>query len=205
MGFGRRKTPTSSAEKNLISKVGDKFKDKRIVSLNDRQRSEQNIKAAEEVSNAKANVDQQAILETDEDVIITDVLKLLQKRNTAEDLISMQRSELSHLVYGELGETLLQYNRNLNPHEERDLVTAVLNLILNWARLETKKANIKPKLGESPILVKAREIVQPLLLEQMDLSKALQLGREELAQQVNEIVVEILSEKEINLNLLEQR
>ncbi|MDX1736684.1 MAG: CpaF family protein, partial [Alphaproteobacteria bacterium] len=47
--------------------------------------------------------------------------------------------------------------------------------------------------------------VQPLLLEQMDLSKALQLGREELAQQVNEIVVEILSEKEINLNLLEQR
>ncbi len=51
----------------------------------------------------------------------------------------------------------------------------------------------------------AKRVVQPLLLDRIDMAKALELPREHLAQQVGEIIAEILGETKLRLNLREQR
>jgi pilus assembly protein CpaF len=51
----------------------------------------------------------------------------------------------------------------------------------------------------------AKRVVQPILLDRIDMAKALELSREQLAQQVGEIVAEILGETKLRLNLREQR
>ncbi len=51
----------------------------------------------------------------------------------------------------------------------------------------------------------AKRVVQPILLDRIDMAKALELSRKELAQQVGEIVAEILGETKLRLNLREQR
>jgi pilus assembly protein CpaF len=50
----------------------------------------------------------------------------------------------------------------------------------------------------------AKERIQPLVMERLDLAAASQLPREELSQQVGEIVTELLSEEQIRLNGPEQ-
>ncbi|HBT42707.1 MAG TPA: flagellar protein FlaI, partial [Rhodospirillaceae bacterium] len=51
----------------------------------------------------------------------------------------------------------------------------------------------------------AKERVQPLLMERMDVSKAAELPRAEMARQVTDLVAEILAEEKLHLNLIEQR
>jgi pilus assembly protein CpaF len=51
----------------------------------------------------------------------------------------------------------------------------------------------------------AKAIVQPLLLERIDVSAATDLPRAELARQIGEIVAEIRDEKKLRFNLSEQR
>ena len=47
----------------------------------------------------------------------------------------------------------------------------------------------------------AKDIVQPLLMEHIDASAVSELPREELAEQVGEVVGELLVQEKINLNL----
>jgi len=62
-----------------------------------------------------------------------------------------------------------------------------------------------PKAGESNLVEQAKNRVQPVLLDRIDLSAATKLPRQELARQVTEIVGEILFEERLRLNLAEQR
>jgi len=62
-----------------------------------------------------------------------------------------------------------------------------------------------PKAGESSVIEEAKNRVQPVLLDRIDLSAATKLPRPELARQVTEIVGEILFEERLRLNLAEQR
>ncbi|WP_235914026.1 CpaF family protein [Curvivirga aplysinae] len=207
MSFGKRQNETIETHKTLIDRMGDSFKDKRIVQLKDRSlQRKANERQNEKISikeTVEAQVDCEAL--TDEDHLVEEVFMLMKKRNTPDGILSHPRQELSHMVGSDLGEVLLQHNQNIDQHLERDLITAAMNMLLSWAQNEAKARNIKTKTGESAIVSETREIVQPILLEQMDLSKALAIPREELAVQVNDIVVDILQDKEININLLEQR
>jgi len=58
---------------------------------------------------------------------------------------------------------------------------------------------------ELSLLEQTKQQVQPVLLERIDVSAALQMPRSELARQIAEIVAEILFEQRIRLNLMEQR
>jgi pilus assembly protein CpaF len=51
----------------------------------------------------------------------------------------------------------------------------------------------------------ARRVVQPLLLERLDIAAASQLPRKELVTQITEVVGEIVVEQRLKLNLIEQR
>ena len=54
-------------------------------------------------------------------------------------------------------------------------------------------------------VLRAKEAIQPLVMERLDLSAASQLPRAELSYQVSEIVAELLAEEELRLNSPEQQ
>ncbi|MFO1190291.1 MAG: CpaF family protein [Alphaproteobacteria bacterium] len=54
-------------------------------------------------------------------------------------------------------------------------------------------------------VIDAKQTVQPILMERIDLTAAVQLPRPELLHQIGKIVIEILSELKIRLNAAEQR
>ena len=56
----------------------------------------------------------------------------------------------------------------------------------------------------SPVIDHAKEKIQPLVMDRLDLSAASQLPRTELAEQLGEIVTELLGEEQIRLNGPEQ-
>ena len=57
----------------------------------------------------------------------------------------------------------------------------------------------------SPNVMAVKDQVQGALLKKIDVSRANEMARETLAEQIGEIVAEILQEQKINLNLNEQR
>ncbi len=62
-----------------------------------------------------------------------------------------------------------------------------------------------PTVSNSSAVEDAKAIVQPLLLERIDVSAASDLPRAELARQIGEIVAEIRDEQKLRFNLSEQR
>jgi pilus assembly protein CpaF len=62
-----------------------------------------------------------------------------------------------------------------------------------------------PSLTTSSSVEDAKAVVQPLLLERIDVSAATDLPRAELARQIGEIVAEIREEQKLRLNMSEQR
>lgn len=209
MNFGKREINGNTNEKKIIDKLVEPFKDKRVVRLKNRGADVAQAKVvAKKAAQEKVKLEVALTSDSeapDEDKIVTDLVNLVKQRNSSVSVLSHPREELSNLIETVLDEVLLKLNQNVNSHTARDYVTAGLNLILSWAEQDCKAKDIKPQEGESKLLSETREIVQPILLDQLDLSKALTIPREELADEVTEIVIDILRDKGLNLNLLEQR
>jgi pilus assembly protein CpaF len=96
----------------------------------------------------------------------------------------------------------------LSPKERRDAVTHVIQAILTRGEtLKPKSADPAPSAAAKPggLLERAKDVVQPILFERIDVARAGELPRAELAQETSEIVGEILAEQKLQLNLLEQR
>ena len=70
---------------------------------------------------------------------------------------------------------------------------------------EAKKDEKDKKKSRSEDINAAKDVIQPLLMEHIDASAASELPREELAEQVGEVVGELLVQERINLNLREQK
>ena len=109
----------------------------------------------------------------------------------------MPRKELAERVSDLIKDDLVP--GGLNPRERRDIVTAVMNILL-----EENKEGRHATPADS-LIERTKAIVQPILMDRIDAAEAGEMGRGELAQQVGEIVAEILVEQKIQLNLLEQR
>jgi len=128
--------------------------------------------------------------------------KLLDE--TIKTLSPLEALEMDrNAVAGIIQSVIVQHDdcQDIVDHEVRDLVTYVLNKVLDRGRQMLARATA-PSLS---ILEKAKEAVLPLLMDRLDVSKANDVPRDVLAQQVTEIVAEILGEERIRLNLLEQR
>ena len=93
-----------------------------------------------------------------------------------------------------LGETLFEAER-------RDVITQLLNRLM---ALPTD-GDEPGKPGRNNPAGIAKERVQPMLMERMDVSKAAELPRAEMARQVTDLVAEILADEKLHLNLVEQR
>ena len=140
---------------------------------------------------------------------------------------SLARGELAQRISRLADETLGGGLQSLDLLDRRDLVTQLLNELLTDGEVPVVPAvleasppvAVEPKLvsaapagtprlvevGVSATLEAAREIVQPVLVERIDVDAAVMMPRGELAGQIGEIVTEILAEKEMQLNRLEQR
>ena len=70
---------------------------------------------------------------------------------------------------------------------------------------EVKEDEKDKKKSRTEDISAAKDVVQPLLMEHIDASAASELPREELAEQVGEVVGELLVQEKINLNLREQK
>lgn len=134
-----------------------------------------------------------------------------------EDCSGMSRLSLSEKISDLVDDVRQQFGLDLNDSDHRDLVTAVLNEFLSDARKNNPGRSIKADAAPPLTPVKnissasqssiedAKKIVQPILMEKMDVSKAIALPRHELSEQIGALVGEILGEQKMRLNLLEQR
>jgi len=93
---------------------------------------------------------------------------------------------------------------------ERDEVLATLTGELEgrFGPLKDEESLSKDKSSQKDpkkTLTKAKDQIQPLLMEHIDPAAAADLPRPELAEQVGEVVGELLVQEKVNLNLREQR
>jgi pilus assembly protein CpaF len=85
--------------------------------------------------------------------------------------------------------------------ERRDVVTELLNRLLALPGASDETATVHTP---DPVSI-AKVRVQPMLMERMDVSKAAEMPRAEMARQVTDLVGEILADEKLHLNLVEQR
>ncbi|MDH3475277.1 MAG: CpaF family protein [Rhodospirillales bacterium] len=130
---------------------------------------------------------------------------------------SLPRPELALRIGQIVTDNLGEEAENLNLLERRTLVSNLIDWLVRCSPLAPA-----PKEGESQanepasskgrgstsannsLVESAKERIQPLVMERLDLAAASQLPREELSQQVGEIVTELLGEEKIRLNGPEQ-
>ena len=136
-------------------------------------------------------------------------------------LVELNRGQLAQKIAEIAANSKASNYRKLNPLEQRKLVTVILNDLLGEAPVSSapivpmvkNAAGKRHDVPGEPVkadaskatIEKARQKVQPALVEQIDAAKAITLPREELDRQVSNIVLEILEKEKLRLNQEEQR
>ena len=118
------------------------------------------------------------------------------------------RGELAHMIDDLAKARLAENQLSLNTHLQRDLVTVLLNEVLEGAR----RSGAAPRPSQANVAVASRASIDeaipriyPTVMERIDPEVASRLKREELARQLTGVVAEVLAEHKIQLNQLEQR
>lgn len=150
--------------------------------------------------------DFQTLSEGEVDRVVTQIVSVLSARYPAEHLLGLPRGDLAQTVDGALDEVLSEIMRKVEDSTKRDLVTYALNEVLFDCRSRMGEAEAKrnrERIDEGLEVICRR--VQPMLLERIDLGKALEVPRSDLARQIGGVLDEILAEQKLHLNQLEQR
>ena len=135
----------------------------------------------------------------------------------SDNVGSLPRPELALRIGQIVTDDLGDEADNLNLLERRTLVSNLIDWLVRCSPLapaapEGKSKNPDAAAGQgrantssnNSLIESAKERIQPLVMERLDLAAASQLPREELSQQVGEIVTELLGEEQIRLNGPEQ-
>ncbi|WP_353507368.1 CpaF family protein [Gimibacter soli] len=130
---------------------------------------------------------------------------------TADEVRMSTKAEITTRLSKFVAE--LAANAGLEPssQESADIVTYLLNEVESTIgsigdEMTAAPSAAKEKEGrKKQTLIEAKEKVQPLLMEHIDPAAAAELPRPELAEQVGEVVGELLVQEKIHLNLTEQR
>jgi len=149
-----------------------------------------------------------------------------------ERVEAMARGELASALETLAMKTAAEHGFKLQGSDLRDIVTVLINDTLDGTpgaspapeqptaapepeaetKAETKgrgkaedKAAHEGSRSSRETLEAAKDRIQPLLMEQIDVGKASELSRQELAEQIGEIVGDLLATERLGLNLREQR
>lgn len=129
------------------------------------------------------------------------------------DCATLPRVELAGKIERLVGEIIDMDEIEIDPGGRRDIVTVLLNDFLEASKLKTMDTAIRAdssavdKDTSSSInsIELAKKKVLPILMDRIDVTKAIELPRHELSLQIDDIVAEILGEEKLQLNMLEQR
>ena len=124
----------------------------------------------------------------------------------AAQLRSVTRRELARLVGDAVSQVVASGDHHLDLLTQRDLVTEFVNALMR----KTDDTVAAPRVAAAPApgdmdMAATKLLVQPLLLERIDVSAASQLERGQLETQLYDLVAEILVEQKLQLNRKEQR
>ena len=140
--------------------------------------------------------------------------KVLECFGEDDDVTQLPRPELALRTGNLVTQDLERSGTNLNLLDRRTLVAELIDWLLTSSpRAPAAVQDSEPRDNPEPtayrregstsnaaMVERAKQTVQPLVMERLDLSAASQLPRKELAQQLAEIVKEVLSEEKIRLN-----
>jgi len=149
--------------------------------------------------------------------VLERVRPALRERIDMSDVLAMKRGQLAGRVGAVVDAVCAAGGDALDDHDRRDLITVMLNELVIEAKRTAAAAPARDAEGEvdtdagaaasasRDVIDEAKNRVQPILMERIDVAKASELPRVELASQIGDIVAEILGEEKMHLNLLEQR
>lgn len=129
---------------------------------------------------------------------------------TADELRMSSEAEVSQKLGNLVSSLANRADLSLTAEQTTQLTGSLLQDVLSTigpigdAALETHSSD-DPEEESKRTLIEAKTRIQSLLMEHIDPAAAAELPRPELAEQVGEVVGELLVQEKINLNLKEQR
>ncbi|HEV3177174.1 MAG TPA: hypothetical protein VGZ72_14370, partial [Stellaceae bacterium] len=123
------------------------------------------------------------------------------------------RAELARQVEEILRRTLDENHVALSPLQLRDLITLLVNQLLDAGRSQAQATRAGESVARNPSISAVSRAtiddaipkIYPLVMERIDTEVAAKLKREELSRQLAGVVAEVLTEQRIQLNQTEQR
>ncbi|UTW59830.1 CpaF family protein [Kordiimonas sp. SCSIO 12603] len=144
------------------------------------------------------------------DAVTTCARSMLIESFTADELRMSTKGDVEKKIDQLIGRCAQMENAVLSERQHTELALYLLSEAetaigrIGDIPMDLDAANDKQDDGTAA-LIKAKEHIQPLLMEHIDPAAAAELPRPELAEQVGEVVGELLVQEKINLNLKEQR
>ncbi|HEY1258128.1 MAG TPA: CpaF family protein [Stellaceae bacterium] len=118
----------------------------------------------------------------------------------------LSRGELAKIVDAAVQTYVLRHGIDANPLERRDLITALIQGLLNPPAPESDaEAGGTRRYSKRAAVEAAKAQIQPLVLEHMDVAAAAEMPRATFEAQLGGWVKELLIETKIQLNFVEQR
>jgi pilus assembly protein CpaF len=118
----------------------------------------------------------------------------------------LSRGELAKLVDAAVQAYFVRHALDANPLDRRDLVTAIIQALLNPAAGEAASEPTNGRRSSHRAAIDAAKMqIQPLVLEHMDVAAAAEMPRAAFEAQLTGWVKELLTETKIQLNFAEQR
>jgi pilus assembly protein CpaF len=114
----------------------------------------------------------------------------------------LSRGDLAKIVDAAVQAYFVRHTIDANPLSRRDLVTDVMQLLLNPSSAADVAARRSP---HKAAIEAAKAQIQPLVLEHMDVAAAAEMPRAAFEAQLTGWVKELLAETKIQLNFTEQR
>ncbi len=133
--------------------------------------------------------------------------ELLFSEFSIEIIRTSNREEIIVKIQAMLKKLSSDHGVEISSQQSLDLETYLLNeLEAKYGSLDDDSFSAKSKDDDKDgTLEEAKNKIQPLLMEHIDPAAASELPRPELAEQVGEVVGELLVQEKVNLNLREQR
>ncbi len=152
------------------------------------------------------------------EAIVEKVLPFVRKSIDLGEAQRVSRHQIASLITEIVGQVCRDNAIPLDDYQHRQVATSIVNRILAEAKgqaLGTTPASQaqgpavaaaeKARPVSRDLIEEAKTRIQPLLMERIDVGKAVTLPPDELARQISEVVAEILNEEKLQLNLSEQR
>jgi pilus assembly protein CpaF len=130
---------------------------------------------------------------------------IIRKKIDYGEALRLSRANLAIRIIDAVEEACQRGGVELSDADGRNVVTILTNLILSEAKRFVPAAGAGAGTSDWSIIEKTKQRIQPILLDRIDVSKAVALPPDELAKQISEVVSEILAEEKLQLNISEQR